>query len=134
LVLKIAADENFNNHILRALQRQAPLLEYYTVRLQDTGVAEQDDPTVLAWAAQENRLLLTHDVETIPDFAFERVRNGLAMSGVLEVNDRAPIANIVEDILLVVQAGKENEWEGQVLYIPFPKKSGPESLRGRGRK
>lgn len=115
--IKFVADENFNNRILRAIQRRLPEIDI--VRIQDTLGSSFDDPTVLEWAAQEQRMLLTHDVQTIPDYAFERVRAGLSMPGVIEIDDTAPLANIIEDVALVATASKEGEWEGQVLYIPF---------------
>jgi hypothetical protein len=37
---------------------------------------------VLDWAAQENRILLTHDITTITRYAYERVQNGQGMPGV----------------------------------------------------
>jgi predicted nuclease of predicted toxin-antitoxin system len=75
--LRFLADENFNNDLLRALVRQLPDLD--VVRAQDIVVSGADDPTLLAWAAQEGRILLTHDVRTIPRFAYERVRAGQPM-------------------------------------------------------
>jgi hypothetical protein len=36
------------------------------VRVQDVGLAETPDPVILAWAAGEERILLTHDRETSP--------------------------------------------------------------------
>ena len=61
-MLKLAADENFNNNIVRGLLRKEPGLDI--VRVQDVGLKGADDPTVLEWAAQEERILLTHDVKT----------------------------------------------------------------------
>lgn len=116
-MLKFAADENFNNRILRALRRFAPELDI--VRIQDTIAFGKDDPTVLDWAAQEDRLLLTHDVQTMPDFAYARTASGLAMPGVIEVNDRATLVNIIEDIVLLAQASSTSEWDGQVIFVPF---------------
>lgn len=46
------------------------------MRVQDAGLSGSDDPTVLEWAAQEGRVLLTHDVATITHHAYERVRAG----------------------------------------------------------
>jgi predicted nuclease of predicted toxin-antitoxin system len=43
------------------------------VRVQDVGLSGEDDPTILSWAASENRILLTHDVATITRFAYERI-------------------------------------------------------------
>ena len=59
-MLRLAADENFNNDIVRGLLRLR--LELDVVRVQDVGLSGADDPTVLEWAAQEERILLTHDV------------------------------------------------------------------------
>ena len=65
-MLRLAADENFNNDIVRGLWRRKPDLDI--VRVQDIGLSGADDPTVLEWAAQEGRILLTHDVSTITKF------------------------------------------------------------------
>ena len=62
MMLRLAADENFNNNIVRGLLRQRPGLDI--VRIQDVGLSGADDPTVLEWAAQEGRVLLTHDAST----------------------------------------------------------------------
>jgi predicted nuclease of predicted toxin-antitoxin system len=35
------------------------------------GLSEADDPTVLEWAAQHNRVVLTHDIATMTNFAYE---------------------------------------------------------------
>lgn len=60
-MIRLCADENFNNKILRGLLRQNPLLDL--VRIQDfSGLQGADDSIVLAWAAREGRVLLTHDV------------------------------------------------------------------------
>ena len=79
-MLKLATDENFNNDILRGILRQNPDLDI--LRIQDVGLSGADDPTVLEWAAQEGRILLTHDVQTITRYAYERVETGQAMPGV----------------------------------------------------
>jgi len=60
---RLAADENFNNDIVRGLIRRRPDLDI--VRIQDAGLTGAADLVVLEWAATENRLLLTHDVTTI---------------------------------------------------------------------
>lgn len=62
---------------------------------------------------------LTHDENTIPRFAFDRVRSGQPMPGVFEVPADAPIGPMIDDILLLVECSVEGEWEGQVLYLPL---------------
>ena len=116
-MLRLAADENLNNNIVRGLLRQRPELDI--IRIQDVGLSGADDPTVLEWAAQEGRVLLTHDVSTITKYAYERVRAGLPMPGVFEFGRNAPIGRAIEDILLLAEYSLDDEWEGQVLYLPL---------------
>ncbi len=77
-MLRFVADENINNNIVRGLLRRQPELDL--VRIQDVGLTSANDPIVLEWAAQEGRVLLTHDVGTITQYAYERIEVGLSTS------------------------------------------------------
>ncbi len=57
-------DENFNGDIFRGLLLRHPNLDL--LRVQDVGLREVDDPAILAWAADNGRILLTHDRATMP--------------------------------------------------------------------
>jgi hypothetical protein len=116
-MLRLAADENFNNNIVRGLLRRNP--ELGIVCIQDVGLSGADDPAVLEWAAQEERVLLTHDVTTITRYAYERVQAGRPMPGVFEVSLTVPIGRAIEDILLLAECSFDGEWEGQVRYLPL---------------
>jgi predicted nuclease of predicted toxin-antitoxin system len=85
------ADENFNNGILRGVFRRNPAVD--VVRVQDVGLKGVDDASVLAWAAAENRVLLTHDVSTVTAHAYRTVMKG--------------------------ECSRDGEWEGQVRYLPL---------------
>lgn len=116
-MLRLAADENFNNDIVWGVLRRNPAVDI--VRIQDVGLSGADDPTILAWAAQERRVLLTSDVKTITRYAYDRVRAGLPMPGVFEVSRTVPISIAIDDILLLAECSEEGEWEGQVRYLPL---------------
>jgi hypothetical protein len=116
-MLRLAADENFNDAIARGLLRRNPDLDI--VRIRDLGLAGADDPTVLEWTAQQRRILLTHDVTTITRYAYERVEAGQSMPGVFEVNRGASISRVIEDLLLLVECSLDDEWEGQIRYLPL---------------
>ena len=53
-MLSLAADENFNNDIVRGLLRRNPRVDI--VRLQDAGLSGASDEAVLEWAAGEGRV------------------------------------------------------------------------------
>jgi predicted nuclease of predicted toxin-antitoxin system len=116
-MLRLLTDENFDNDILRGLLRSKPDLD--VIRVQDVELSGEDDPVILEWAANEKRILLTHDVTTITDFAYERIRVGKYMPGVFEVPLDAPIKLVIEDILLLAAGSLEGEWENQVVYLPL---------------
>jgi hypothetical protein len=116
-MLLLAADEDVNNNILRGLLRRKPELDI--VRVQDAGLSGTDDPAVLDWAAREGRVLLTHDVSTMTRYAYDRVRAGLPMPGLFEVSRAIPIGRAIDDILLLAACSLEDEWEGQVRYLPL---------------
>lgn len=41
------------------------------VRVHDVGLRTMDDPTILQWAADQSRVLITHDIRTVPHFAHQ---------------------------------------------------------------
>ena len=114
--MRLLLDENFDNDILRGLLRHKPDLDF--ARAQDVPeILSAPDPVLLEWAANEGRILLTHDVQTITKHAYERVANGQPMPGVFEVKSGTALGPIIEDLLLLIEASKEGEWEGQVRYL-----------------
>ena len=88
-MLLLVSDENFNNDIVRGLLRRNPDLDI--IRVQDVGLRGAEDPDILEWAANEDRVVLTHDAATMASFAYDRVKRGLSMPGVIEVADDLPI-------------------------------------------
>ena len=54
-MVKFLADENFNNQIVRGVLRQNSTIDLVCV--QDVGLSGASDPAVLAWAAQQERIV-----------------------------------------------------------------------------
>lgn len=115
--MKLLADENFRGAIIRGLLRRRPDVEL--IRVVDVGLSEAADPAVLEWAASEGRLVLTHDAATLIGYAYDRVAAGLPMPGIIEARQHVPIGVVIEELLLLVDASREGEWEGQVVYLPL---------------
>lgn len=116
-MLRLLADENFNGHIIRGLFRRRSDLDL--IRVQDIGLGETDDPIILEWAAVHNRILITHDRATVPDFANERVVAGQAMSGVFIINDRLSLQQAIEELLFLDEYSQRDEWNNLVVYLPL---------------
>ncbi len=117
MTIRFLVDENFNHKTLAGIKRREPSIDIMPV--QDVGLREADDPEVLAWAAQEGRIVVTHDVATFADFAFERVAAGLPMPGVIEIPETVPMGKIIDDLILISGASEAEEWADKVRYLPL---------------
>ena len=115
--MKFLADENFDGRIVRGLLRRRP--EVDLVRLVDVGLRGASDPAVLEWSAQEGRIILTHDVSTMVGFAYQRVDEGLAMPGLIEVPPGLASGSVIDDLLLIIDTSFPGEWQNQVIYLPI---------------
>ena len=76
-MLRLVSDENFNGDIVRGLLRRRGELDL--VRVQDIGLMQTPDADILEWAANQARVLLSHDVSTVPPIAYQRVGEGKPM-------------------------------------------------------
>jgi hypothetical protein len=101
-MLRLAADENFNGDIVRGLLRRNSQLDI--VRVQDVGLSGADDPSVLEWAARENRIIVTHDVSTLAKHAFDRAAAGHHMPGVFAAHSDPWSSWPVADMYLLCRA------------------------------
>ncbi len=116
-MLRLATDEDFNNRIVRGLLRRQPDLDI--LRVQDAGLAGKKDDEVLAWASTERRILLTHDVTTMKQAAYDRIAAGLPMPGVFELSQNVPIGTAVDEILLIALCSDQDDWQGQIRFLPL---------------
>jgi predicted nuclease of predicted toxin-antitoxin system len=82
-MLRLLFDENFNHRILRGVRAQLPDADLLTV--QEAGLSGAPDPELLAWASWQDRILATHDVQTMLGFAYERIAAQEEMPGVFAV-------------------------------------------------
>jgi hypothetical protein len=117
-MLRFLADENFNGRIVRGLLRRIPQLDL--VRAQDLEILYQaTDPVLLQWAADEQRVVVSHDISTMAYHAYERVRGWQPMPGLFEVHPDLPVGQAIEDLFLIATASLPGEWEGQVRFLPL---------------
>jgi hypothetical protein len=116
-MLRLLSDANFNGDIVRGLLRIKA--DFDIIRVQDAGLADADDPKVLAWAAIHDRIIVTHDRSTMPDYAFERVNARGLMCGVFVLNDRMPVGQAIAELLLLNDCSEQAEWMERVVYLPL---------------
>lgn len=116
-MVRLLTDNDFNGRATRGLLRKRPGLDL--VRVQDVGLATATDQEILAWAAANDRVVVTHDRNTMVGYALDRVAAGEPMPGVLAVALTAPVRRMVDDILLVDACSQHAEWANRVEYLPY---------------
>jgi predicted nuclease of predicted toxin-antitoxin system len=116
-VISFLVDQNFNEHIVDGLTRRDANLVFARVR--DVGLAAAPDPTILEWAAIHGLVVLSHDGKTIPPFAHARVAAGQPLPGVFLVDDRMPIGQAIDEILLAAHCLTPDECKDMVKYFPI---------------
>ena len=116
-MLPLAADECLNGDIVRGLLRRQPNIDL--VRVQDAGLGQTPDPEVLEWAAVEGRVLLTQDWDTMVGFAWQRVRAGQPMPGVIVRGKGVSVRQAIDELLIVSACGAADDFNNQVVYLPL---------------
>jgi hypothetical protein len=113
---RFQADENLNAKIIAGLMRREPLLDIQTAAT--AGILGLDDPSVLATAARDGRILVSHDRETMPGH-FKAFTAGARSAGLLIVSQTMELRDAIEQMLLIWGASEAEEWIDQIGYIPL---------------
>ena len=114
---RFLADHDLNEHIVTGVRRRAAGVEFRRVR--DVGLDGRTDPEVLAYAAEQRLLVVSHDVNTMPAHVRRRLTAGLPVAGLLTVRQTAPVADVIDSLVLVWSSSEAEEWQGQIAFLPL---------------
>jgi hypothetical protein len=114
--IRFQADADLNERILSGVVRQVPEIDFRTST--SAGLRGLHDSDVLELAARENRLLVTHDWETMPyhfgDFILER-----RSAGVLVIPQQLGIGQAIEEIIMIWYVSEAEEYINSIRRIPL---------------
>ena len=97
--------------------RSIPRLDAVTAF--EVGLAEATDPQLLTWAAQEGRIIVTHDRRTMPAHAADLMNEGKNVAGLFVVPRSLPLRQAIEDLELAITCSENTEWLNVIRYLPF---------------
>jgi hypothetical protein len=131
-LIRFAADEDLDNHIVRALRHRFADIDIE--RVQEVRLTSAPDDRVLAWAAESDRVLLTHDASTMAAAAYRRIRLAERMPGVIVVPQWLPVSSALEDLSTIAECSVRDDWINQVLVVSvvLPEPLGPATMRSAG--
>ncbi len=82
------------------------------------GLEGKTDQQVLEIAAQNGRILVTHDRKTMPAEFGEFIVSKTS-SGVLILSQKLSVNEAIEALILIWEASTAEEWVNQIMSIPF---------------
>ncbi len=115
--VRFLADADLNTAIVSGLLRREPSLDFLTARA--AGLRGMNDPEVLELAAEQQRVLVSHDVGTMPAH-FSTFRNARKHSpGVFLIPQSLDVGTAIDELLVIWLASEASEWENQLQWLPL---------------
>ncbi len=114
--IRFRADADLNQVIVSAVVRRVPAFDFRTAT--SAGLAGLKDQDVLAIAARDGRVLVTHDQATMPRHFAELVRSQHS-PGLIVVPQHLPLREVADDLILIWTATEANEWIDRIAFLPI---------------
>ena len=115
--VRFLADADLNKAIVSGVLRREPSIDFLTAYA--AGLRRMKDLEVLALAAEQQRVLVSHDVSTMPAH-FRAFRNaGKQSAGVFLIAQSLDVGTAIDELLLVWLASEATEWENRLLWLPL---------------
>jgi predicted nuclease of predicted toxin-antitoxin system len=114
--IRFQADADLNEEIVAGVLRRAPEIDFQTAG--EAGLRGVPDPEVLAQAAHEGRLLVTHDRRTMPRHFADFIQTQDS-AGVVIIAQNVSVNEAIEELLLIWAASESSEWANLIADLPF---------------
>ncbi len=114
--VRFQADADLNQIIVSAVLRRVPAIEFKTATA--VGLAGLADQEVLARAARDGRILVTHDQTTMPRH-FGPFVQAQRSPGLLVVPQHLALRHVMDDLILIWTATEADEWVNRVVFLPI---------------
>jgi hypothetical protein len=115
--VRFLADADLDKAIVSGVLRREPSIDFQTAHA--AGLRGMQDPEVLALAAGQQRILVSHDVGSMPAH-FRKFRNdGKHSAGVFLVPQSLEVGTAIGELLLVWLASEASEWENHLEWLPL---------------
>jgi hypothetical protein len=115
-MIRFLADASLHNAIVTGCLRRESAIDFLSAN--DATLAGVPDPEVLAFATLQNRILVTSDLRTMPRHFGDFLEVNGQCAGVFLVKQRAPLADVINELVLIWSASDADEWKNRVVEIP----------------
>ena len=114
--VRFLADANFNQKMVAGLLLRESAIDF---ALPQTLIpAGMKEPDVLDLAYLSGRILVSHDVTTMPRW-FDQSVQERSCAGLILVSDGVPIRHVIADLLLIWHLTEAEEWRNRMEWLPL---------------
>jgi Domain of unknown function (DUF5615) len=113
---RFLADHDLNEQIIDGVLRREPSIEF--IRTRDVGLSDRPDPEILEYAATQDLIVVSHDVNTMPAHAYARLAASQRLAGLLMVRQTRAIGPVIASLVLIWSASEAEEWRDNVHFLP----------------
>jgi predicted nuclease of predicted toxin-antitoxin system len=92
-----------------------PRIDFHSA--QSARLDDVPDPEVLALAAREGRILISHDFQTMPRH-FRHFTQHQRSPGVLLIRQDMSVGDAIDSLLLIWEASEPDEWADRLCLVP----------------
>jgi hypothetical protein len=114
--VRFQADADLNEEIVAGAVRREPAIDFQTA--EEAGLRGVPDPEVLALAAKENRIIVTHDRRTMPQHFADFILQDTC-PGVLVVSQQTSVREAIDELILIWAASESDEWINRIAKLPL---------------
>jgi hypothetical protein len=115
--IRFLADADPDKAIVTGTLRREPSIDFLTA--QQAGLRGMPDRDVLALAAAERRVLISHDVGTMPaNFRLFRKEGGHG-AGVFLIPQSLDVGTAIDELVLIWLVSEASEWEDRLEWLPL---------------
>ena len=113
--IRFQADADLRVPIIKGLRRREPSIDFMTAN--EAGLAGIDDWAVLVLAASSRRVLVSHDVSTMPE-VFSRFIQERTSPGVILISQELSYREAIEGLLRVWSGTQAEDWQNVLSFLP----------------
>ncbi len=115
--VRFLADADLNQAIVGGVLRREPTLDFLTARA--AALRGLTDAEVLELAAQQQRVLVSHDVGTMPSHFRIFVNAGKDSASVFLIPQSIDTRMAIDELLLIWAASEAAEWKTRLVWLPL---------------
>ena len=113
--IRFQADADLRVPIVKGLKRCEPTVDFATAH--EAGLTGLDDHVVLALAASNGRVLVSHDVSTMPE-EFSRFIQQQTSAGVILISQDLSYREAIEGLLRIWSNTEAEDWHNVLSFLP----------------